>query len=540
MNQALQKLLRLRLRAGARRMLRGMKTVRGAVFSLIGLATLVLWLGPNMVIVLAQGPRVDPEPFRELFPLGLLGICLLSLLTSSERGGIHFTPAEVDLLFSAPFTRRELLIYKLSVGLAGSLFAGLVFSVFFLRVARLWTAAFVGCLLALMAIQLLSTVVVLAGQTVAQRAYTRLRRLTLVVLIGLIALGISRVTAGGLVGGLLPLARSVNQSALGSLALAPLAVFGWTITADCWFPDFFLWATLAALVDLALLGLVLRLDVNYMESSISVSQKLYQRLQRARRGNMSWAAPSTAKWRLPPFPWLGGMGPTIRRQLTAALHSVRGLAMALLIPAMAMLPAVMLGDHNRGMQGGVLAFPLLFLTLIMTRMLPFDFRGDLDHLDWLKSLPLRPMALAAGQLVVPVFLMTVIQLLSFSALALVAGRCDPVLIEIAAFTPPLNLLLFAVDNLVFLLFPVRLVASTPGDFQHMGRSMVEMLLKTIALGLCLGVAAALGALAYYFINESWTAALVVAWLGLTAEAILLIPCIAWAYQRFDVSVDTPP
>ncbi len=49
------------------------------------------------------------------------------------------------------------------------------------------------------------------------------------------------------------------------------------------------------------------------------------------------------------------------------------------------------------------------LTLLLTRMVAFDFRGDLDSMDWLKSLPLRPISITLGQLATPVLLLTAIQ-----------------------------------------------------------------------------------------------------------------------------------
>ena len=54
----------------------------------------------------------------------------------------------------------------------------------------------------------------------------------------------------------------------------------------------------------------------------------------------------------------------------------------------------------------VLAPVAVWLTLFLTTMLPFDFRGDIDRLALLKTLPLPPWRLAIGQLLAPVLLMT--------------------------------------------------------------------------------------------------------------------------------------
>ena len=39
-----------------------------------------------------------------------------------------------------------------------------------------------------------------------------------------------------------------------------------------------------------------------------------------------------------------------------------------------------------------------YLTFLFSMQLPWAFRGDLDHMDSLKTLPLHPMVLAVGEL----------------------------------------------------------------------------------------------------------------------------------------------
>ncbi|MEN6495241.1 MAG: putative ABC exporter domain-containing protein [Thermoguttaceae bacterium] len=534
---ALRKLLGLRFHASLRRLVRGLKTVRGAAFSVLGVATFVLWLGPQIAFMVVHPATQPPDTLRESLPLALLGYCLLSVLSSTDRRGIHFTPAEIDFLFSAPFTRRQLLVYKLASSLPGLLFATLVIPVFLLRYKIVWIAAFAGSFLAMFGIQLFATAVVLFSQTVAERAYTRFRRLVLFALIIAIGVGIGSQASGGFEGGALALVRKVNQSPVGATVLAPFAVFGRAITAERVFPDLVQWGSLAALVDLGLLGLVLWLDVNYLEAAIATSQKLYQRMQQARQGRIGPASVTAATWHLPRLPWLGGAGPIAHRQLTTALHSFRGLIWVLVLPFLILAPILVTMPSHREITP--ILFPLVFMAVFLSRLLPYDFRGDLDHLDWLKSLPLRPAAVAAGQLVVPVLLMTTAHLLLFTVLGILVQGSREILVAMALFTLPFNAIVFALDNLVFLLFPVRLVAATPGDFQHIGRAMVEAILKMLMLGVGCGLAAGLGGLVYW-LSWSWSAFLLTSWLALVVVAVAIVPCIAWAYRRFDVSTDTPP
>ncbi|MGD0517196.1 MAG: putative ABC exporter domain-containing protein, partial [Thermoguttaceae bacterium] len=118
MDQALIKLLRFRFRGALRRSFRGIKTVRGAIFFMLGLGTLLLWLGPQVMVMFVAGhaPRVDPQMLRDVLPLVLFGVSLMAVLSAARMEGIHFTAAEVDFLFSGPFSRRQLLFYKLSSG----------------------------------------------------------------------------------------------------------------------------------------------------------------------------------------------------------------------------------------------------------------------------------------------------------------------------------------------------------------------------------------------------------------------------------------
>jgi hypothetical protein len=99
--------------------------------------------------------------------------------------------------------------------------------------------------------------------------------------------------------------------------------------------------------------------------------------------------------------------------------------------------------------------------------------------------------------------------------------------------------LFGIDNLIFLLFPVRMVATTPGDMQHIGRIMVEMMLKILILALGCGMAATAGAIVFWLADGSWAATLAVSWAGLLSCGCLTVPCLSWAYLKFDVSIDTP-
>ncbi len=177
MDRALIKLLKLRFRGALRNRLRGLKTVRGAVFFLLGLGVMLLWLGPQiMVFFVAHRTPMDAQVLHDVLPLVLLGLLLMSMLGSARMEGIHFTAAEVDFLFSGPFSRRQLLLYKLTSGVLAAFFTAMFFSIMMLRFAHLLTAVFLGFFLTMVFVHLLTTALVLAGQSLSERMYTRAQK----------------------------------------------------------------------------------------------------------------------------------------------------------------------------------------------------------------------------------------------------------------------------------------------------------------------------------------------------------------------------
>ncbi len=51
-----------------------------------------------------------------------------------------------------------------------------------------------------------------------------------------------------------------------------------------------------------------------------------------------------------------------------------------------------------------------YISFLFIMAFPISFRGDIDHLDFLKTLPIRPLALAAGELTGCAVVLTAVQL----------------------------------------------------------------------------------------------------------------------------------
>jgi hypothetical protein len=173
-------------------------------------------------------------------------------------------------------------------------------------------------------------------------------------------------------------------------------------------------------------------------------------------------------------------------------------------------------------------------------MLKFDFRDELDRLDLLRSLPIRPISVAVAELFTPVFVLTAMQATLLIVVTFSFKGAWQFVLPAAAFAVPFNVLHVGIENLLFLMFPLRSAGLIAGDMQLFGRQMVIFLCKFLLLLVALSLAAAVGTLGYILGNRSWPAFGAVAWVALSLVALGTIPLVARAYARFDPSVDTPP
>jgi hypothetical protein len=474
-----------------------------------------------------------------LAPLGMLAFCLAQLVSMKPASGVAFLPAEIDFLFPAPFLRRDLLAYKI-VGLVLTSFGvALFFSIYLVPLAALWLAGFVGTFLAMLFLQLFFLCATLIAATIAESAFTRGRKLAIFVLGVLIAAAVGAALSRGTQGGWISVLNRLRESWAVTCLLAPFAVFGRTLGAET-FAALLGWAATATGINLALVLLALRLDANFMETSIAASQKLYERQQRARRGAMfAPAASAGTHWRIPQLPWLGGAGPIAWRQLTTAFRGARGLLIVLgifCIYAGVPLAALKTSIAAVAATPAVLAFVSIFL---IPQMVRFDFRGDLDRMETIKTMPVHATAIVMGELLTPIVITTGVQLLILCGVGAFQRALPPGTLLVIAFSLPFNLLVYGLENLVFLLYPFRAHLGGGFDLSSMGRQMLIMFLKLVALGVVAGCAAAVGGAAY-FVTRSGAAFLAGSWLATVAVAIGVVPMVSWAYGRFDPSTDTPP
>lgn len=540
---ALLRLVWMKMYAAARRMLRVQRNPKKLVLLIVGIVAVGAWLGPMVVLNLTT--HRTPTNFIELYgPLALALFTVFSLLASSGEHAIAFQPPEVELLFPAPFTRRQLLAYKMLSGMVGSLGGALIFSILFMRHAGSWATSFAAFLMALWCLQFLGTGVALVKQIVGEKAYTRARRVAIVAALaaagGVAALMVSRVSIQS-VANLEEVVREINQSAAGQVLLAPFRVYAEMAGART-FVEALPWAGIALAINVGLAGVVLRLDADYSDAAIRASERHAERLKRAKSGAMfaprSGVVVKSRRARMPA--WLGEAAPVLWRQTTTLQRG--GRKWLLQIAAMMVFVVVMLqgvrGANAEGMEQGVGVAVLAYMTVILAAMLRFDFRADLDHIETLKSLPLSAMGIVVGELLLPVIMLGAVQWMIIAGIAIFFGWPLMFLIGSLMLTPVVNFLVVGMENLLFLMFPARLTNRGVADFSLMGRQMLLFLGKALVYGVIAAVAvgAALGVRA---VTGSMTAGLVAAWVVLVAASVGVVAGVSRVFKAFDVSADMP-
>ena len=347
------------------------------------------------------------------------------------------------------------------------------------------------------------------------------------------------------------------------VALWPLRVFVEAYTAERLWPDLALWGGAALALNIALLGLILAIDPRHfdLEYSAAASERIADRIERIRRGGLGSSATirrkdSSRAPRLvaPMLPYFNGAGPIIWRQSTAALRGLGRLLFLVLIVTLAFGSSFW--ASSGGSAGGVDADPaasdraaialvsvVAFSGLILSRSFTFDFRGDFDRIPQLKALPIGDFWLVVGELFTPIALLTVLQA---TALVLITAATRPTgtaaLALIVAFASliPVNILLFSLENLVFLLMPSsRPARGSIGDFSQMGRQMLISFAKMLVILFTLALAFLGGYLGYLASHKNVLFGAACGWIVAAGFAIGSIPLIAAAFRGFDVAADAP-
>ena len=487
-------------------------------------------------LMIAMGASSSPGIGGNLYVYGPSALLVLVVLGAFSPVGLYFRPPDVDWLFTAPLSRRELVLYNVAERARVAFFSGLLLSLLPAWRGNSWWASFTGYTLVFLLLQVSAQWIAVVRSWLAMRVPRTVVRLGF----GLVCCGLVAAVAGELrASPSLQLRGFFLESRVLELLTAPtqpfLGVVGATNALE-WLSQ----STVAVGILAALVAHIAHLDVPYREAAVSSSERRQRRLSRMRSGGVFDTGPSTQR-RVPMFPRLAGVGPVAWRQTQELVRNPRGILLVVAVVSIATGASLAIPWLRGG--DAALVIPLAFsgmalatsLPLLMGDNLACDFRRDFDRMDLLKSWPVPPLALAVGQIAPAALLASLIQALGVSALVAWTGVLTPAwtLVWLGAL-PIVSWIALCIDNLVFLWLPYRTVPDDPGDVGFVGRTLGTAMVKFAGLALVLGAVLASGQVALVLTASPIAAVgvpIVFAALACSGGAV----AVAHAFQRFDVT-----
>ncbi|MEZ6017976.1 MAG: hypothetical protein R3F49_22920 [Planctomycetota bacterium] len=588
LDPALRGLVALKLRGRARVGWRRLRTPKGLLFGLCGGALFVLWLA-GLVLRLAHGaaPTLEVADTRAIASVAIVLYAMFAVTANLSWRGLYLPRSEVERLFSAPVGRRELVRYRMLGMFVPTTFVALFVGI--VTAARVATplAGFLGGAL----VVLTTTVLGQGAALVAAREEGALARLLARVpgglprLLGALGLGAvlllllfaselgptkrtSIVRNGQRIEldleDLGPLGARPGRGAAvaprGSLdgqatrrftefarhpatrvATAPAYPFAAAVSAPT-LAAATPWLVASLLILLLSFEVVARLRVDYREASLATTREVEQRLERLRRGQFGAAGGEVRVprgWRVP---WVFGKSPLGAVLWLQSAKLVRQGRSALTVALLTSVFGVFVGVWALPDAGaGTMALAVLGVAYLSSG-LRFDFRSELDRMERLRAWPLAPW-----QVFVAVIL-PVTMFVAFFVTALlgvrgyVLGDLSLEVLTVMASTPLVAFLWVALDNAMFLLFPVRFVPGQGGALQHSGRALLMVALR-LALLAAVSLVAFAASLASVWVGEQLELGpAVLGGLAGTSALMVLIATAAglarfggWSLARFDPS-----
>jgi hypothetical protein len=520
-------------RNAAARLLQRMRQPRGA----LALAALALFGA-----MVGFTTRSSPGFAGNLSVYGAPGLMALVALGAFSPLGLYFRAADVDWLLTAPLSRPALVVYNVAMRSRTALFSGLLLSLFPTWRGAGWWQAFTGFTLIFLLLQTSAQWLAVVRAWLAQRVPSLGRRVlgTACIALPLLAVAVELRERPDL--GFRDFFR--ESSALAVIG-APARPFLATVSASsplAWLAN----ASLSLAILAAAVAHICWLPVPYREAAIRASERRLQRFARMRSGGGAFgASASHPARRVPMFPHLAGAGPVAWRQIQELVRNPRGILLLLSIVALVAAAAILIPLLRPGDPGLVVRmgrsgiFLVTYLPLLMGDNLACDFRRDLDRIGQLKSWPIAPLALAAGQIAPAAAFATAVQWIGVVVLAAVTAAIRPdVTLLILALMPVVSWIALCIDNLLFLWLPYRTVPEDPGDVAFVGRTLATALFKFTVLTAILVGTIAVGTVALQ-LTGSRVAAIAVPLFCLLSACAGGTLAVAHAFSRYDVSRHAP-
>ena len=492
---------------------------------------------------------VDCAAFVALIPM------LLAWALPDQGGGLVFSEAEIQFLFAAPVSRRQLLIYKVLRQQPPILISALLMSFFGFGSSR-----FIGIWLAFVTLSLYFTTVGLARARLKLAGIGFLWRLLFVLaaLAGLGAMVIHGFDAMPHLTRYDPQVLHLLDQPLRTPAFRVI-LFVPRLFAAAVLPNSLTQLALASLAlavtAFVLLQIAAQLNVAFEDASIHAAgkkQNYVERLRGFRSGQRVIFPRFPTPFRLPasPSPELA----ILWKNLIATLR----ISIVFMIVILGVF-AILLGESlfaPAAIRGGAATLALFiccFFPLVASNILSQDLRLDLQRIEILKSYPISGERLIAAEIAAPLTIMSVVELLLLTGSLLILHLPNETAalqriatpefaVVVLLFAIPICAMQLLIRNAAAVLFPAWALRS-PDDqrgFAVMGQRVVvlagNLLILTISL-----IPPAILVLIGWFVSRSFQATFAVPFATVPAVALLVgevwlgIKMLGAQFERIDVT-----
>lgn len=549
-------LLGYQSRAKLSRISSAFRSPRRKILSSVAVILGCVWVSQAVATVMYR-QAADPQKLMFWLPLGLLSYSIWHLVKTVTRPPVEpfeWTPAELEMCCAAPISRTQLIGYRMTSILSSALVKSICFSVVMIPDLTIWAAGLLGIFLGLVFVDLIRIGFEQVFHGLSKFGQVVCRAMVLGCLISVAGWSMFKCLTGpgssadvASPGALLFFQNFIGEmltmmaSPIGILLLSPFKPFSEVILADHFSTQTLGFFALSSGLVMAGVGLIYRLDTWMNSSVVSKEKAAYVRGMRRQGGESSCSITANS---IVTVPWrLRGFGSLAWRQLLGACHYRMTLALSLGIPTL-LCCIPLLADHEPlfmllNIVGGVVFYSFLLLP----SALMLDFRRDVNRMVVLKSLPIGPVALTLGQLAAPVLICSVFQW-GVLLIAVCSGSVIPWQAMFAALLLlPINTLIFAIENFIFMLSPYR---RNQEGLEVFLRTILTFtgkgLLFTFGLVAVISWAFAARFVSGYFGISSAGSALIFgigAWSMTLAITVAFVSGIVQLYERFDPSQDAP-
>lgn len=445
---------------------------------------------------------LPPEALATLQASGpaFVGLAFLILMTlawlyPSDSGLLDFTEPEVQFLFVAPVTRRQLLIHRLMRSQAGLLFASIVPALFVpggsdsiawrFQIALAIFVVFQTMKVHYTGISLARASLMIHGADARRRQWGPL--LLMLSAIAIVIAAIARAVKAAPTGDPFEIMTRIGQVSLAGLPgiiLWPFIAVARPLFVRAPGP-YFVALGMAVVVLLLNVMWVLNSDAAFQEATAQAAErkaaKASRKLNVPRARMANWTLALTGRPEML-FVWKNTMQVVRETSIVSFLRY----GVPVLGVGVAMGAAFMSGSrsHNAAALFGSAGAMVAGFTILMgPQMARSDLRQDLLHLELLKTWPVRPADVVRGEMVWPASVVVIVSWLALAcatALSSAAFTRTPVAVRLsvagaaALLAPALVFAQFTIHNAAAVLFPawVPLGTARPKGIDAMGQRLI--------------------------------------------------------------------